>query len=116
MRLATVERLTANIGETINVINVEHFARSRGIELSQINETNPPAGHVRRSDRAAVDLPGGESTAFLGTVDPLTVFRRVVRLDGFAMDMVPEGTMVPVRTRTCRASSAWSAMPSAPPE
>jgi hypothetical protein len=93
MRLATVELLRANIGENINVINVEHFARSRGIELSQITETNPPAGMAGEVIEVQVALPGGETHRVLGTVyaDRLP---RVVRIDGFAMDMVPEGNMV----------------------
>ena len=96
MRLATVELLRANIGENINVINVEHFARSRGIELAQINETNPPAGMSGDVIEIRVDLPGGEYHRVLGTVyaDRLP---RIVRLDGFSMDMIPEGTMVLVK-------------------
>jgi hypothetical protein len=96
MRLATVELLRANIGENINVINVEHFARSRGIELAQINEPNPPSGMSGDVIEIRVDLPGGESHRGLGTVyaDRLP---RIVRLDGFAMDMIPEGTMVLVK-------------------
>ena len=93
MRLATVELLRANIGENINVINVEHFARSRGIELAQITETNPPAGMAGDVIEVQVTLPGGESHRILGTVyaDRLP---RVVRIDSFAMDMIPEGNMV----------------------
>ena len=93
LRLATVELLRATSGENINVINVEHFARSRGVEMTQITETNPPAGMAGDVIELRVDLPGGESHRLLGTVyaDRLP---RVVRLDGFAMDMVPEGTMV----------------------
>jgi len=43
-----------------------------------------------------VDLPGGEYHRVLGTVyaDRLP---RIVRLDGFSMDMIPEGTMVLVK-------------------
>jgi D-3-phosphoglycerate dehydrogenase len=93
MRLATVELLKANITEAINVINVEHFARSRGIELAQISEANPPAGLVGEVMELRVDLPGGESHRILGTVyqDRLP---RIVRIDHFAMDMIPEGQMV----------------------
>jgi D-3-phosphoglycerate dehydrogenase len=93
MRLATVELLKANITESINVINVEHFARSRGIELAQIAEAAPPAGLVGEVLELRVELPGGETHRILGTVyqDRLP---RVVRIDHFAMDMVPEGQMV----------------------
>lgn len=93
LRLATVELLSANIGESINVINVEHFARTRGIEMTTITETTPPAGMSGEVMELRVDLPGGETHRILGTVyeDRLP---RVVRIDRFAMDMVPEGTMV----------------------
>ena len=93
MRLATVELLRANVGENINVINIEHFARSRGIELAQIIENDPPAGMAGEVIELRVDLPGGESHRTLGTVyaDRLP---RVLRIDGFSMDMVPEGNMV----------------------
>ena len=93
LRLATAELLRANIGENINVINVEHFARSRGIELAQINEGNVPAGMAGEVVELQVRLPGGETHRILGTVyaDGLP---RVVRIDGFSMDMVPAGNMV----------------------
>ena len=93
LRLATAELLRANIGENINVINVEHFARSRGIELAQITDANVPAGMAGEVVELQVTLPGGEKHRILGTVyaDGLP---RVVRIDGFSMDMVPAGNMV----------------------
>ena len=77
----------------MNVINVEHLARSRGIELVQIHEPAPPAGLVGDIVGIRVDGPNGESHRILGTVyaDGLP---RVLRVDNFAMDMVPEGNMV----------------------
>jgi D-3-phosphoglycerate dehydrogenase / 2-oxoglutarate reductase len=93
LRLATVELLKPNLDSPVNVINVEHLARSRGIELVQIHEPNPPAGLVGDIVGVRVDGANGESHRVLGTVyaDGLP---RVLRLDGFAMDMVPEGNMV----------------------
>src|SRR5205085_6924622 len=47
LRLAAVELLKPHLGEgAVNVINVEHLARGRGIELVQIHEPAPPAGLV----------------------------------------------------------------------
>src|ERR1700722_11840512 len=43
LRLATVELLQPHMDTPVNVINVEHLARSRGIELAQIAEPAPPA-------------------------------------------------------------------------
>jgi D-3-phosphoglycerate dehydrogenase len=99
LRLATVELLKPHLATPVNVINVEHLARQRGIELVQIAEPNPPAGLVgdivgiRAEGPAAGNDNGEESHRILGTVyaDGLP---RVLRIDGFAMDMIPEGHMV----------------------
>ena len=96
LRLATVELLKPHLDTPVNVINVEHLARQRGIELVQIAEPNPPAGLVGDIVGIRADSPnaaGGESHRVLGTVyaDGLP---RVVRIDAFAMDMIPEGQMV----------------------
>jgi D-3-phosphoglycerate dehydrogenase len=94
LRLATVELLKPHLATPVNVINVEHLARQRGIELVQIAEPNPPAGLI--GDIVGIRVEGedgGESHRILGTVyaDGLP---RVLRIDGFAMDMIPEGNMV----------------------
>jgi D-3-phosphoglycerate dehydrogenase len=93
LRLATVELLKPHLATPVNVINVEHVARSRGIELVQINEPAPPAGLVGDIVGIRVDAGNGESHRVLGTVyaDGLP---RVLRVDGYAMDMIPEGHMV----------------------
>jgi len=93
LRLATVELLKPHLATSVNVINVEHVARSRGIELVQINEPAPPAGLVGDIVGIRVDAGNGESHRVLGTVyaDGLP---RVLRVDGYAMDMIPEGPMV----------------------
>lgn len=93
LRLATVELLDPHLDTPVNVINVEHLARQRGIELAQIHEPAPPAGLVGDIVGVRVDLPGGESHRILGTVyaDGLP---RVLRVDHYAMDLVPEGNMV----------------------
>src|SRR6478672_12835423 len=47
LRLAAVELLKPHLGEgAVNVINVEHLARARGIELVAIHEEAPPQGLV----------------------------------------------------------------------
>jgi D-3-phosphoglycerate dehydrogenase / 2-oxoglutarate reductase len=94
LRLATVELLKPHLGEgSVNVINVEHLARSRGINLVSIPEAQPPAGLFGDIVGIRVDSPTGESHRILGTVyaDGLP---RVLRIDGYAMDMIPEGQMV----------------------
>ncbi|MGD0463297.1 MAG: phosphoglycerate dehydrogenase [Tepidisphaeraceae bacterium] len=93
LRLATVELLRPHLDTEVNVINVEHLARARGIELATIHEPNPPAGLVGDIVGVRADGPDGQSHRVLGTVyaDGLP---RVLRVDGYSMDMIPEGNMV----------------------
>jgi D-3-phosphoglycerate dehydrogenase len=95
LRLATVELLKPHLGEgSVNVINVEHLARDRGINLVSVPEAQPPAGMHGDIVGVRVDgAEGGETHRILGTVyaDGLP---RIVRVDGYAMDMIPEGQMV----------------------
>ncbi len=94
LRLAAVELLRPNLGQgSVNVINVEHLARGRGIEMIQVHEPAPPAGLVGDIVGVRIDTPTGESHRILGTVyaDGLP---RILRIDGFTMDMIPEGQMV----------------------
>ena len=94
LRLAAVEMLKPHLGAgSVNVINVDHLARSRGIELVQIHEPQPPAGLVGDIVGIRVESENGESHRVLGTVyaDGLP---RVLRIDNFEMDMIPEGQMV----------------------
>jgi len=94
LRLSAVELLKPHLGEgSVNVINVDHLARGRGIELVQIHEPAPPSGLVGDILGVRIDAANGESHRILGTVyaDGLP---RIVRIDDFAMDMVPEGQMV----------------------
>jgi D-3-phosphoglycerate dehydrogenase len=94
LRLATVEMLKPHLGAgSVNVINVEHLARSRGIELIQVHEPNPPAGLFGDIVGIRAEQSDGESHRILGTVyaDGLP---RILRVDDFSMDMVPEGQMV----------------------
>ena len=98
LRLATVELLQPHLDTPVNLINVEHLARSRGIELVQVPEPAPPAGLVGDIVGIRADGANGESHRVLGTVyaDGLP---RVLRIDGFSMDMVPEGHMVLILNR-----------------
>jgi len=99
LRLAAVELLKPHLDTPVNVINVEHLAQNRGIELVAIREPDPPAGLV--GDIIGVRAESGnngESHRILGTAyaDGLP---RILRIDNFNMDMVPEGNMVVVMNR-----------------
>src|SRR3954469_16831405 len=99
LRLAAVELLKPHLGEgSVNVINVEHQARQRGISLVQVHEPAPPAGLVGDVVGVRVDDTNGASHRILGTVyaDGLP---RVLRVDGYNMDMIPEGHMVLLQNR-----------------
>jgi hypothetical protein len=99
LRLATVELLKPHLGlGSVNVINVEHLAKQRGISLVQVQEEAPPAGLIGDVVGVRVEGTDGSSHRILGTVyaDGLP---RVLRFDGYSMDMVPEGNMVLVQNR-----------------
>jgi len=98
LRLAAVELLKPHLDTGVNVINVEHLARARGIEMVTIHEPEPPAGLVGDIVGVRADEPDGASHRVLGTVyaDGLP---RVLRIDKYSMDMIPEGNMVLIVNR-----------------
>jgi D-3-phosphoglycerate dehydrogenase len=93
LRLATVELLRPHLDTDVNVINVEHQAQTRGIELAQIHEPQPPAGLVGDIISVRAEGAAGETHRIIGTVYA-DGHPRILRIDGFAMDMIPEGQMV----------------------
>lgn len=97
MRLALVELLRPHLDTPVNVINVEHHAKQRGIELATINEPTPPSGLSGDVLELRAETPH-EAHRVIGTVyaDGLP---RVVRIDGFSMDMIPEGNMILILNR-----------------
>lgn len=98
LRLATVELLRPHLDTPVNVINVEHLARQRGIELLAVDDPAPPAGLFGDVLSVAVHAGDGSSHHLIGTVyaDGLP---RVLRIDGYEMDMIPEGPMVLILNR-----------------
>ena len=98
LRLAAVELLRPRLSGSVNVINVEKLAGQRGIELISILEQQPPQGLVGDIVGVRVQSSDGTSHRILGTAyaDRLP---RVLRIDNFAMDMVPEGSMVIIQNR-----------------
>ena len=98
LRVTAVELLQPYLTETVNVINVEQMARSRGIELVQVHEPSPPQGLVGDIIGIRVESQNGDTHRILGTVyaDGLP---RVLRVDRFNMDMVPEGDMVMINNK-----------------
>lgn len=100
VKLAAVELLKPRLTSgAVNLINVESIAKGRGIELIAVEEPTPPAGLVgdvvgiRVGSDANDGVVSDETHRILGTCYADRV-PRVLRIDGYAMDMVPEGTMV----------------------
>jgi D-3-phosphoglycerate dehydrogenase len=98
LRVATVEMLRPHLDTDVNVINIEHLARARGIALATIHEPHPPAGLVGDIVGLRADGPNGDSHRVLGTVYA-DGWPRVLRIDGYSMDMIPEGNMVLIVNR-----------------
>lgn len=98
LRLATVELLRPHVEAGINVINAEVIAKSMGTDLVTVHEPSPPQGMVGDIVSIRAQLQDGSSHRLLGTVyaDGLP---RVLRIDNYAMDMVPEGQMVLITNR-----------------
>jgi hypothetical protein len=93
MRLAVVELLKPYLTESVNVINVATLAKTRGLELVSIHEPQPPQGLVGDVIGIRVENEDGESHRILGTVY-LDGLPRILRIDKFAMDMIPAGDMI----------------------
>jgi D-3-phosphoglycerate dehydrogenase / 2-oxoglutarate reductase len=98
LRLAAVELFRPKMAGAVNAINVEKLAAQRGIELVEVHEPQPPQGLVGDIIGVRVQFADGSSHRILGTAyaDRLP---RVLRIDNFAMDMVPEGPMVLIENK-----------------
>ena len=98
LRLATVQLLQPHLDKPVNVINIEHVARARGIELVQVHEPAPPQGLIGDVVGVRATGPNGESHRILGTAyaDRLP---RILRIDDYYMDMIPEGNMVVIHNK-----------------
>eukprot|EP00993_Chasmostoma_nieuportense_P007426 NODE_824_length_1838_cov_104.039743_g770_i0.p1 GENE.NODE_824_length_1838_cov_104.039743_g770_i0~~NODE_824_length_1838_cov_104.039743_g770_i0.p1 ORF type:complete len:567 (+),score=118.66 NODE_824_length_1838_cov_104.039743_g770_i0:57-1703(+) len=93
LRLASVAILAPHLEAPCNIINVEHRAARRGINLSCVVEPAPPHGLVGDIVGVRVDYQNGASRRVLGTVyaDRMP---RILRIDECEMDFVAHGSMV----------------------
>jgi D-3-phosphoglycerate dehydrogenase len=92
-RHCLIELLSPHVDTRLNVINVEPFARERGIELSHAASSGPEG----ELDKILLSVRDGEiEHAVEGTVfgDGLP---RILAIDGYRMDIVPSGAMVLIR-------------------
>lgn len=97
LRLSTIEILKPHLNRSVNIINIEHIAHNQGITLISIHEPTPPTGLYGEVVGIRIQTSKG-THRILGTVyaDRLP---RVVRVDNFSMDMVPEGCMVLIENK-----------------
>lgn len=93
LRLAAVEMLRPALEPPVNVININHLAEGRGIELASVHEPQPPSGLAGDILGVRVTAADGRSHRILGTCYA-DAKPRVLRIDDFNMDMVPEGHML----------------------
>jgi D-3-phosphoglycerate dehydrogenase / 2-oxoglutarate reductase len=92
---AMIGILTPVVGRGVNVVNAIHLAEARGIAVERAR-LGPQRGfseliEVRLLGRKAETLVAG---AMLAEGHP-----RIVRIDGFHLDLNPRGTMVVIRNR-----------------
>ncbi|MCK6456995.1 MAG: phosphoglycerate dehydrogenase [Phycisphaerae bacterium] len=88
-RFASAALLAPYCNERLNVINVEEFARSRGIVLRHVGEPNAPGP----TDRVSLAVEGGEQHTIHGTVFA-DLLPRILSIDDYPMNLVPAGTML----------------------
>lgn len=92
-RYVLAELLRPHIGDVVNVINAETIAADRGIQVSlthvkQSEDFAETLGLTVRSGQRPIDIEG---TVFTDNLP------RVLAIDGYRMDMVPEGHMIIIR-------------------
>ncbi|MEM9294699.1 MAG: phosphoglycerate dehydrogenase [Planctomycetota bacterium] len=100
-RSALVGLLTPHLADPVNLVNAASVAEARGIELRtiEVEQPGPRGAQVTltvHAPRGAVDGggdPADHTRRIVGQVfDDLRP--RVVEINGYAMDMVPEGPMM----------------------
>jgi D-3-phosphoglycerate dehydrogenase len=92
-RYGLIDVLDPYVDTRLNVINIDGFARERGIESSHAAVSGQDDGPAKV---VLTVLADGSEHSVEGTVyeDGLP---RIVSIDGYRMDMVPEGPMVLIR-------------------
>ncbi len=91
-RYVLTELLRPHIGQNVNVINADAIAADRGIQVSVTNVKQKETF----TERLVLSVQSGRPISIEGTVfnDNLP---RVLAIDGYRMDMVPEGPMIIIR-------------------
>lgn len=79
----------------VNFVNALHLAESRGIDVRRIGT----APHGDYAEYIEVRLSGGGKETRVGGALLAQGFPRIVRIDRFRVDVVPEGTLVVLRNR-----------------
>jgi D-3-phosphoglycerate dehydrogenase len=99
-RLALVALLQNHLDVPLNIVNVKHFAEQRGIEMRFVMTDNSKTG----APQLTMEIKGPSSATDKGTPAADQTRRivgrvyqdlqpRVVEINGYLMDMMPEGQM-----------------------
>jgi D-3-phosphoglycerate dehydrogenase len=79
--------------KTVNIVNALHLARDRGIQVQQVRQNPQPPYAEQLEVRAS---SGTHETRVAGALLG-DAHRRIVRIDEFHVDVVPNGTMLVIR-------------------
>lgn len=88
-RMALVEVLNSLLDVPINVVNAELLAEQRGIKISTVIEGQP-----RAIARLAIEITTKDQTRRIAGAIYQDGKPRVLEINGYHMDMVPDGPMV----------------------
>lgn len=103
-RIALVSLLQSHLTEPLNIVNVRHIAEQRGIKL-QVIKTDDPSGPAWAGPQLAIVVKGPPGSVEAGAAAADQTRRivgrvyqdmrpRVVEINGYFMDIVPESSMV----------------------
>ncbi len=91
-RMVVIELLRTMLDDPVNMINVELIAQQRGIEHS-----TTVVDEKHRTPRITIDVQSGSKHRHIVGSVFADGMPRVLEIDGYRMDMIPEGTMLLIK-------------------